>query len=404
MNDLLKSQTRRVSRQAFMILTALIWTRTVLIDYVKAVILRLPLIKNFADECILLAFLVVIFFALPNFQPQLPDIFFIIISVSVYMLEWLFYQSGSIYFSMYASDFLLKSLPLYIVGVSLASMEEDYKEILYKLLYILSVLTLFFDIIYHLLVRESMTYIESLYEGNMSLAYNLLPHCCYISWHAVRKAKPWSVILCVISALYLLLLGTRGAALINLLFIAIAIVAGKDIKKSVVKALVIGCIFGGFLSSHLYETTLRWLETLAKRLGLSVRIFERLLNGGISDSNGRDKIRERVLMKIHQRPAMGNGMYSDRVLLGGTYSHNIVLELWIDFGVIFGTLLLATLIFILFRGYVKEKNINEKGMILSLTSATLLKLFLSGSWLNESFLFLVLGLSVGAIRMAHKSK
>ena len=200
------------------------------------------------------------------------------------------------------------------------------------------------------------------------------------------------------------MLGTRGAALLYLLFIATVIIIGKGFKKGAVRAILIGGVFGGFLASSLYEDSLRWLESQASRLGLSIRIFERLMGGEITESAGRDRIREQLLEAIQKRPLTGSGLYSDRVLLGGGYSHNIVLELWIDFGIILGTLLLAAMILVLFRGYIKAANKNEKGMILSLIFTSLFKLIFSGSYLNESFLFLAFGLSVGIVYAAKQKR
>ncbi len=404
MNNTIEKKERAVSRYAFFLLAILIWTQTILVQYVRAILLRLPLIKNFADECIWVLFVLVILLALPQMRLHLPDILFLTVTLSVFLVERLFYREGSEYFSLYAADFLLKALPLYIVGVSLSSLSEKDKETLYRLLYHLSLLTLFFDIIYHLFVGAPMTDAESLYKGNMALAYNLLPHCCYIAWFAVKKTSMLGVVFCIVGMFYLLMLGTRGAALLYLLFIATVIIIGKGFKKGAVRAILIGGVFGGFLASSLYEDSLRWLESQASRLGLSIRIFERLMGGEITESAGRDRIREQLLEAIQKRPLTGSGLYSDRVLLGGGYSHNIVLELWIDFGIILGTLLLAAMILVLFRGYIKAANKNEKGMILSLIFTSLFKLIFSGSYLNESFLFLAFGLSVGIVYAAKQKR
>lgn len=391
-----------ISRYAFFFLSILVWTQTILVQYARAVLLRLPLIKNYADECIWILFVLAILFALPQMRLHLPDILFLAASLSVFLIEWLVYRKGSEYFSLYAADFLLRALPLYIVGASLPSLSKKDKETLYRLLYYLSLLTLFFDMIYHLFVGDPMTDAKSRFAGNMVLAYNLLPHCCYIAWFAVKNTSLLSVAFCIVGVFYLLMLGTRGAALLYLLFIATAIIVGKGFKKGAVRAILIGGVFGGFLASSLYEASLRWLESQASRLGLSIRIFERLMGGEIAESAGRDRIREQLLEAIQKRLLTGSGLYSDRVLLGGGYSHNIVLELWIDFGIILGTLLLAAMILVLFRGYIKAENKNEKGMILSLIFASLFKLIFSGSYLNERFLFLALGLSAGVIYASKK--
>lgn len=402
-NTIEKQEKEAVSRYAFFLLTILVWTQTVLVQYARVVLLHLPLIGNYADECIWILFALAILFALPQMRLHLSDILFLAVSLAVFLAEWLFYQAGSEYFSLYAVDFLLKALPLYIVGASLSSLSEKDKETLYRLLYYLSLLTLFFDIIYHLFVGAPMTDAESLYKGNMALAYNLLPHCCYIAWFAVKKTSLLGVVFCIVGVFYLLMLGTRGAALLYLLFIATAIIVGKGFKKGAVRAILIVGVFGGFLASSLYETSLRWLESQASRLGLSIRIFERLMGGEITESAGRDWIREQLLEAIQKRLLTGSGLYSDRVLLGGGFSHNIFLEMCMDFGVILGTLLLMALIITLFRGYIRAQNSTEKGLLLVLIFSSLFKLMLSGSYLRESLLFFALGLGAGVIHTTRKN-
>jgi hypothetical protein len=58
-------------------------------------------------------------------------------------------------------------------------------------------------------------------------------------------------------------------------------------------------------------------------------------SGGLLDDNGRASIAEKALHYISDSIMTGNGMLSDRYLIG-TYCHNIFLEILIDFGIVIG--------------------------------------------------------------------
>ena len=58
-----------------------------------------------------------------------------------------------------------------------------------------------------------MDAIVSQYQGDMDLAYNLLPHCCLVAFYARKKSIYSILFLLYLEPFYLLMLGTRGAAL-----------------------------------------------------------------------------------------------------------------------------------------------------------------------------------------------
>ena len=138
----------------------------------------------------------------------------------------------------------------------------------------------------------------------------------------------------------------------------------------------------------------------ANSLGLSVRIFDKLLSGTASNVSSRDVIQAKLFDAIGVRLFDGYGLCGDRVI-AGSYAHNIVIELWVEFGLLIGTMIFALIALTLLRGYLSAKTIECKGLIISLIFACFFKLFLSGSYLDEKFLFLLLGLCVAEIRRAH---
>jgi len=130
-----------------------------------------------------------------------------------------------------------------------------------------------------------------------------------------------------------------------------------------------------------------------------------LLEGDLSDDNGRDSIKERLRGELREDPFKVRGLYADRALTrglsdeenyvsytDGTYAHGIWLEMMIDFGVILGTLLLLIII------------LRVKKMLTCCTAFScvipsifvccgLMILFFSSSFITNEKFFFLLGLT-----------
>lgn len=386
----------KVKRELFFnLLVILIWTQTILLQYVRAIIMRLPIIGGYPDYVIVGIFIVTMILAFPYFRISKGDLLFLFFVTTVFMLNWIFNIEAQEYIERYMVDFVLKILPLYIVGVSLA-LNEKREEIIYQL-YVLSMITLVANVFYRYAFGTPMSMVMSRYEGAMDIAYKLLPHCCLIAYYSVKKTNMWNVILTILAGFYLLMLGTRGAALIYLICVAVLLIMGNTSKWAIARTAILAGSLGAFISSSWYEAFILWMYHKAQQLGLSIRIFDKLLLGEVSSSSGRDVIREELMSKIAERPLFGYGICGDRAIMGG-YAHNILIEFWVDFGVLFGTLMLITFGIILILGYRRADGQGEKGLILTLIFSSFCMLFLSGSYLDSKLLMFLLGLCVCSMR------
>ena len=388
-------------RMPFEILLWMLWTSTILMKYVRAVILRVPLIGDFPDAVMTACFTFAILFALRDFRINAKDILFVLAVYLVFIIECLTRGQNNTYIEKYYFEFPLKTVLLYLVGSSL-SMNEREDEIIDHL-YILSMITLPVCFAYNMIFGSPMDEIASKYQGNMDLAYHLLPHCCLIAYYAKKKTNILNVAFTVFGAFYLMLLGTRGAALMMLLCVAWTLVLDQNSKKVLARIVVLCGAVAAFIVSPLYEAFILWMYKMARNLGLSVRIFDKLLSVGQMDSSGRDVLAETLIASVKEHSFWGTGLCSDRMMVG-VYAHNIALELWVEFGVIIGTIVLVALIVTFLRGYLCSTSSAEKGLIIVLICSSFLKLFLSGSFISERWLFALIGLCVGAIRKSKHKK
>lgn len=396
----MKIRIKLEKENLFCILVLWIWGQTILLSFLRAVISRLPFMGRdpaLPDIILTGVFIILILLATPAYRLSKKDFAFLASVICIYLGEMAFYADGQEFLDQYLIDFGIKVLPLYIIGVSLGNAE--YEDVIIYRMYLVSIITLIVSITYRFLFSAPMDEVVSKYEGDMYHAYSILPHCCLIAYYtiAAKKGNFLNIACMIIGGVYLLMLGSRGPSLIYLALITTLTVAGKNYKRTIVKTICFSLAIYAFIVSPWYHITLLTMYEKANQWGLSVRVFDKLMTGMAVYSSGRDVIEASSIDIIKESSIIGNGLFSDRVLLGG-YAHNIALELWLDFGIIFGTIALLAIIIVLFRGYCSSQKILEKGLILTLIFSSFFRLFMSGSYLDEGLLFLLLGICVCSIR------
>lgn len=386
------------SEAAYKILVALVWTQSILMDYARAVLLRIPIINIMPDAFIALVYLLFIIISIPFIarSTKLRDCTFYLIVSAIYIISILIVTDNEI-LKNYAFMFLISSLPLYFIGLNLD--DGYFKSFLYKLS-ILSIVALLFYIM--VLGGSSIDYSLSSNEDIYN-AYKLLPHLLLVLTIAFDRPNIINIVISLIGAALLLSFGSRGPLVCVILFCALFLIIRQHNKtKSRVVLVVATCII-----CFLFDSILELLHRLAVTMGMSTRITSKLMDGSFfTHLSGRDIIQNRIINAISLKPWTGYGFAGDRAILHGlvdTYSHNIVLELLCSFGIPMGVVLTITLFVIIFRGYRSTFLQFSKEIFLVFFCSTILKLMVSGTYLNEPLLFLFLGLCVRNIRRAKQN-
>lgn len=396
-------QRKKISNIAFEFLIMLLWTQTIIVQYFRAAIMRLPLIGAYPDAVIALLYIIVVLLAIPNIKLNKKDFLVVTFIVVFYFFQRL-YVTDIIQIDLineYWVVFILRAVPYYCVGSAFSKYKN--KKALSDSLYYLSIATVLLYYIYSAFFGTRMTQVQSVYEGDMALAYNLLVHYCVIACHALRKPKFYNIILTVLGLINLFVLGTRGAILIYIAAIAVILIKGNSSKGIIAR---IAVIFGGailFVSTSIYEKFIIWLYNRAQQLGLSVRVMQKLLDNEAFSSSGRDSIRKTLLDAISEKPVWGYGVLGDR-RLANIYAHNIAIELWTQYGIVLGSIFLIAVILVLFFGYKNETEDSVKFIIFAIICASFFKLMLSGSYLDEPMLFFVLGFCAENMTRAIKKR
>jgi len=104
----------------------------------------------------------------------------------------------------------------------------------------------------------------------------------------------------------------------------------------------------------------------------------------------KEVITDLIIEAIAKNPILGIGIAGDRVLLEGSYSHNIVIEVISNFGIILGILLLSVL-GIKWIKSLFSKNESYLDIILIWSSIGFIHLFISSSYLIDFKFWIFIG-------------
>lgn len=184
---------------------------------------------------------------------------------------------------------------------------------------------------------------------NMGFSYYmLLPLLLF--WDDFISRKHWLSLIKTVSLFTLILIyGNRGAILCFILYVVVrSILDNKKPALSILTAIasivvylnfkvIVGELYHKLSSYGIYSRTLMLLSTDMKH------------------SSGRDVIKERAWSLINEHPLLGHGIVSDRTFIG-TYPHNIILELFVDYGIILGTIVFLIICYIILKKLKEQKN------------------------------------------------
>ena len=203
-----------------------------------------------------------------------------------------------------------------------------------------------------LLVKQMRIMIGSLeYDfGYMNIGYGIASSWIIVVQGAfVYRNKILKMICLAFSAYFavvVMVYGNRGAVLTIMLSLLVMMLVYLPRNRMIFLKLAIPVGLG--IASLNLEPLIRMMGVVL-HLNLSRSRNLRLLSAGIiSYDSGRLPLYHKTIDRIFQFPVFGSGIGADRVATGGHYTHNIILELFADFGVLAGS---AIYIWLLYIGY-----------------------------------------------------
>lgn len=241
---------------------------------------------------------------------------------------------------------------------------------------------------YWIQVRSDGTQIHSPY--NLAFGYNVLSFALVFLYYALKEKKIIDWVAFGVGMLMIFIAGSRGPLLCVLLFLFfyfLTVFKESNIgRKSIY---VIAFIVIAILVWVSYSNILNVIANLLDEFNISSRSFRMLISGNISDDNNRLPIWNAAINMIKDHP-LGYGAMGTRHVIGNIiimgHPHNFILEIFIDYGVILGLLLLVCLICGICTNIFSKEREDWRGIFLIFFGRAL-QLFISGTyWHNIGFM------------------
>ena len=225
----------------------------------------------------------------------------------------------------------------------------------------------------------------------MVFSYNLLFPAGYLSLRCMADYRFYRLIGMIIGAGLILIAGCRGALVCYLVAILLFVVFSGGIsqkrKIAVYTVMLLVILFINFYWNELISKLIEILNSM----GINSRTLTQLLNQTFFDDSGRSTIQETVIANIGLLP---KGLYYDRIVANGSYTHNLFLEILLEYGYLFGGAIIVWLCFRMIKSVFSIKGDTTASVFMySLIGSGFFKLMFSSSYLlNEPGFWLLIGL------------
>lgn len=207
----------------------------------------------------------------------------------------------------------------------------------------------------------------SITDYSMPFAYG-----CLIPMTILYRKKTWiSLFMSLIILFVVLAFGCRGPAIVFIMYVMYDILAYT--RKYLIPLILILVSFIYFFPN---------IVLLLDSTGTSSRTLSMLEEGNLLTYNsGRDNFYSNIIDKILDNP-FGLGLFADRYFLSGTYCHNLILEVLINWGIILGGFFIIIFFVYLIKTYLTLNNMN-KNRLLCYFLILCLPLMFTGSYLTS---------------------
>ena len=330
------------------------------------------------------------------------DLVFVLSILFFWLLSLMTMDSYYEYFFTIGKEIIINVVPCYIICRCVRNYEltRNYLSVL-AILITLSGLVLIY------ITNEGNTGYYSQY-----ISYQILPAVIISANEFIRERKAIHIINSSIAVLLVFAAGARGPLICIIMFIILkAIIALKESLKNTL-FLVSSTLLLFLIIKQYYYNILNYLRDIMLQYTLSVRTIDRLLANDFFQDSVRNSVANYAWDTIIQNPFLGVGLAKDRIFIskfmgqtvsGGWYPHNLFLELYMQFGIILGSVAVIAIIAIILRALFKTTNNDAQDIACLFVTIGIFPLFFSGSYLTDPLFFCAIAICLN-VGMLSKSK
>ena len=396
----------RSSRKWFNILFLCCWGSKTILRLPILLIGKLPIIGSYNENIFNIFIFILVILALKEFRyfrgKDLFIIFLMILSVLVSLLK-----GGNLYFSENIMALIFSVFPFYFIGrhfdIHDKLLIKGNKYLMEQLIYIFSFLGIVYMFFMQWYSLRTGSY-NSIFENSSAATYSklLLGYCCF---YLFKNKKIHSFFIVIFGFIAMVSYGNRASLLATLIMFFLASIFYIDLRKRKTLLLLFCEMLCIVLIIVNFSALVQFVGNILSIWGFNVRIIDMFgASGNLTGDNGRLPLYENAKYFIERSRIGGYGLYSDRVLLGD-YVHNVFLEFLLDFGPIVGIILSVCLIILIVIGiknHIKDKDF--LGFLIVLIASEMIMLMVSGSYLQEGFFFMLIGMCLSDKKINYTSK
>ncbi len=318
-----------------------------------------------------------------------PTMILIVASLVLFFISYYKYNSFQSYIGSTYITFFTNAVLIFYLATNIKNYEGFFDKMKPFIV---------FSLIYAVVV-----YVASNVLGvsvDMNIAYAILPASLASLVIAYREKKMMYYVYFALFAILLFILGNRGTILILLIFVLSYTMMRKgafDIKSLVTPLILLGILL---LFTFLVVSNLNLIEELRLFSILSDKSFFqdnirlKLWSDGIKFAienplsiNGA--VFDRIFYFMKYAYTHDIGFYIDETMIAGLYAHNLLVELIINLGFVFGGILSIYLIYNILKVLWVHRNRVE--FILFVVSIGFIQLMYSNSYITSIWFWFMLG-------------
>lgn len=301
-----------------------------------------------------------------------------VLIVVVYLETILIYPQNTTFIIKYIPEIIYALIALFFFGRRL-----DYDDLIEGV----RIGSIILFIYWQITIAFGNMILEDGGEYSMTFGISLsLPTVVFLYDYFYKK-RAVAIIFAIISAFEILLFGNKSPLVIIAVYILITFYTKSEKKILRRICIVLACALLVLLSNTITENIVHFLE----KIGISSRSLRHMEAGRffslIQGTGGRNVIYQTSFEAIKKSPIIGYGIKGDMALLG-TYPHNFILELTIQFGIPLTIFILFFLFTKIRRSIITDKEISNFLLMICIYAFTYL--FVSGSfWALKEFWIVV---------------
>ena len=228
----------------------------------------------------------------------------------------------------------------------------------------------------------------------MPFSYFMLPATCLSFGYGLARGKILDTVAAISGLLVILVVGSRGCFVCGIIFIAMTCIKRYSLSFGKMLGFIAVFVTVVIALSYTFTSFSDKMISFMDEHGAYSRTLMKINEGTFGESGSRDEIYKIMGGAIVDNP-IGYGLMGDRYILSQHgnqgYCHSIIYEFIVDFGVILGPILLLFLIsslLIKLKGSIKY---DLYYLVALFAVVGFVKLFFTGSYLDESYFWGLIG-------------